>query len=291
MSSWAFFALGAALLTSFNPIVYKRMLRDADPIVVVWGVTLLALPLLSLFTFVFTPQLPGWDWLFVCGVLGSAVLNAVAHLCSTRALKLADASLVTPLLIFSPVFTVLISAVFLGEIPSARGLLGVGLVLIGAYWLNRTSGTGWLTPFKSLALTPGVGLVLLAGWLWAITPLFEKTAIQHTYPESPRFAAFIATMLLTFILTPLVMARGRSAITKLSLHRRDLFLAALIAGVAPVFGYTAFSLGPVGYVTTLFRLSTLMTVIWSFLFLNEHGIAQRLPASFTMVIGAILITT
>ena len=291
MPMWAFLALGAAVLTSFNPILYKRILKDTDPIIVVWGVTLLALPLLGLFTFALTPQLPGWDWLFVFGVLGSAGLNAIAHLASTRALKLADASLVTPLLVFSPVFTVLISALFLHEIPSARGLLGVGLVLVGAYWLNHNSGAGWLTPFKSLALTPGVALVLLAGLLWAITPLFEKTAIQHTYPESPRFVAFIATVLLTFILTPLVMIRGKSATTKLSQHRRDLFLAALIAGVAPVLGYTAFSLGPVGYVTTLFRLSTLMTVIWSFLFLNERGITQRLPGSLVMVIGAILITT
>jgi transporter family protein len=194
-------------------------------------------------------------------------------------------------LIFSPVFTLLISALFLGEIPSARGIVGVGLMLIGAYWLNRNSSAGWLTPFKSLTLTSGVGLVLLAGLFWAITPLFEKTAIRHTYPESPSFAAFIATILLTFILTPLVMRRDKSAITKLSIHRRDLLSAGLIAGVAPVLGYTAFSLGPVGYVTTLFRLSTLMTVIWSYLFLNERGIAQRLPASFVMVIGAILITT
>jgi drug/metabolite transporter (DMT)-like permease len=291
MPTWAFLAIGAAVLTSFNPILYKRILREVDPIIVVWGVTFLALPLLGLFTFVVTLQFPGWDWLFIFGVLGSALLNAVAHLCSTQALKLADASLVTPLLIFSPVFTLLILALFLHEIPSIRGLLGVGLVLIGAYWLNRNSGAGWLTPFKALTLTPGVGLVLLAGLLWAITPLFEKTAIQHTYPESPRFAAFIVTMLLTFILTPVVIRRGKSAITKLSVNRRDLFLAGLIAGVAPVLGYTAFSLGPVGYVTTLFRLSTLMTVVWSFLFLDERGIAQRLPASFVMVVGAILITT
>src|SRR5690242_9343875 len=117
MAIWALLALGAAVLTSLNPILYKRMLRDTDPINVVWGVTLLAVPLLGLFTFIFTPHVPGWDGLFVFGVLGSAVLNTVAHLCSTRALKLADASLVTPLLIFSPVFTLLISALFLGEIP------------------------------------------------------------------------------------------------------------------------------------------------------------------------------
>ncbi|HKY54489.1 MAG TPA: EamA family transporter, partial [Anaerolineales bacterium] len=230
-------------------------------------------------------------WLFVFGVLGSAGLNAAAHLASTRALKLADASLVTPLLIFSPVFTMLISALFLSEIPSMQGLLGMGFVLVGAYWLNHNRGAGWLTPFRSLALTPGVAFVILAGLLWSVTPLFEKIAILHTNPESPRFVAFIVTILLTFVLTPAVLLRGRPAISRLSLHRRELILAGLIAGITPVLGYTALSLGFVGYVTTLFKLSTLMTVIWSFLFLKERGVAQRLPSSLVMVIGAILITT
>lgn len=288
---WAILALSAAVLTSFNPILYKRILKDADPIVVVWGVTLLALPLLGLFTLALTPQLPRVDGLFVLGVLGSAGLNAVAHLASARALKQADVSLVTPLLIFSPVFTVLISAAILGETPTAQGLLGVGLVLLGAYGLNRKSSASWLTPFKSLALTPGVAIVLLAGLLWAITPLLEKTAIVHTSPESPRFAAFVASALLTSVLTPAVLARGRTAIAKLSLHRREWILAGVIAGIAPVLGYTAFSLGLVGYVTTLFKLSTVMTVIWSYVFLKEQGLAQRLPGSLVMVVGAILIAT
>jgi drug/metabolite transporter (DMT)-like permease len=287
---WALLALGAAGLTSFNPILYKRMLRDADAVVVVWAVTLLALPLLGLLTIALTPQFPGLDWFFALGVLGSAGLNAMAHLASTRALKLADASLVTPLLIFSPVFTLLIAIIFLGEIPSARGLLGVGLVLAGAYWLNRQAEAGWVAPFKSLAFKPGVALVLLAGLLWAITPLFEKIAIRHTSPESPRFVAFTATALLTMMLTPVVLIRGNLAIRKLALHRRELLLAGLIAGTAPVLGYTAYSLGYVGYVTTLFKLSTVMTVMWGFLFLKESGLPQRLPGSLVMVAGAILMS-
>ena len=60
---WALFALGAAALTSFNPILYKRILRDAEPLAVVWGVVLLAIPLLALFTFALTPQLPQVDGL------------------------------------------------------------------------------------------------------------------------------------------------------------------------------------------------------------------------------------
>ena len=286
---WAFYALGAAVLASFNPILYKRMLKDADPIIIVWGVTALSLPLLGLVAIETTPQMPRVDWLFIFGLVGSAGLNSVAHLASTRALKLADVSLVTPLLVFSPVFTVLISALILGEVPSSQGLLGVGLVLIGAYWLTRDTETSWGTPFRSLALTPGFLFVLLAGLLWALTPLFEKTAILHTTPESPRFTAFVATTLLVLTLTPAVIAKGKLAIKKLSLHRRELILAGIIAGIAPVFGYTAMSLGFVGYVTTLFKLSTMLTLLWGFLLLKERGLAQRLPASILMVIGAILI--
>ncbi len=285
---WVTLALGAALLTSFNPILYKRILKDTEPLVVVWGVTLLALPLLGLLTLALTPEYPRIDGLFVLSVLGAAGLNVVAHLASTKALKLADVSLVTPLLTFSPVFTVLISAIFLGEIPSVRGVLGVGLVVMGAYWFNR-SGAGWRAPFKSLTLKPGVALVLLAGLLWAITPLFEKTAIRHTAPESPRFVALVVTTILVAMLTPIVAAQGRQAIGRLSLHRREWLLAACIAGSAPVLGYTAFSLGLVGYVSALFRLSAVMTVLWASLFLKEGHLSRRLPGSLIMTTGAILI--
>ena len=286
----ALFALGAAFLTSFNPILYKRMLKDAEPLVVVLGVTLFALPLLALFTLAFTPQLPQVDGLFLLSVVGAGGLNVAAHFASAKALKLEDASLVTPLLTFSPVFTLIIAALFLGERPSARGVLGVGLVVTGAYWLNH-SGASWLAPFKSLTLKPGVALVLLAGLLWAITPLIEKTAILHTTPESPRFVALVVTTLLVVMLSPGVAAQGRQAIGKLWLHRREWLLAACIAGGAPVMGYTAFSLGLVGYVTALFRLSAVMTVVWAALLLKERHLASRLPGSLIMVTGAILIAT
>jgi len=287
---WVILALGAALLTSFNPILYKRILKDADSLVVVWGVTLLALPLLGIFTFVLSPQPPRLNWLFAVSVLGAAGLNAVAHLASTRALKLADVSLVTPLLIFSPVFTVAISAIFLDEIPSAIGILGVILILIGAYWLNHDSNAGWLTPLKTFTFTPSVMLVLMAGLLWAITPLLEKTAILHTSPENPRFTALAVDTVLVAALTPAALARGKIAIAKLFLNGRQFLLAGLIAGIAPVLGYSAFSLGLVGYVVTLFKLSTLFTLLWSFLFLKESKVAQRFPASIVMVVGVVLLT-
>ncbi len=286
---WVVFALATAFLTSFNPILYKRLLGGSGPLIVVWAVIGLALPLLAITTFVLTPALPHVDGLFGAAVLGSALLNALAHFASARSLKLADASLVTPLLTLSPVFTVLISVFLLGEVPDARGLSGVALVLMGAYWLNRGPEADWLMPFKSIALKPGVTLVLLAGLLWAITPIFEKLAIQHTFPENPRFTALVVNGATVIVLTPFALRGGRGAIGSLLQRRRDLWLAALIAGVAPILGYTALSLGLVGYVTTLFRLSAVFTVIWGAWLLGEPGFRQRLPASVLMVAGAILI--
>ncbi len=295
---WALLALAAALLASFNPILYKRMLGpstlpsvagQAGPVVVVWGVIGLALPLLALTTLVLTPVWPRVDGLFVLAVLGSATLNTAAHLANARSLKLADASLVTPLLTFSPVFTLFISAIFLGETPDVLGLIGVVFVLVGAYWLNRGQGSDWLAPFKSISVKPGVALVLLAGLLWAVTPMFEKLAIQRTFPESPRLVALAVNGLLVGLLTPVALRRGRLAILALAHHRREWLLAALIAGIAPALGFTAIGLGLVGYVTTLFRFSAVFTVIWGALLLGEPGLRQRLPASIVMVAGAVLI--
>lgn len=286
---WVILALAAALLTSFNPILYKRMLRDAGLVVVVWGVIGLALPLLAVVTFALTPTLPQIDGLFVLATVGSASLNAIAHLASAQSLKLADASLVTPLLTFSPVFTFIISALLLGEMPEARGLIGVGLVLAGAYWLNRGPGTDWRTPFKSISTKPGVGLALSAGLLWAITPVFEKLAIQHTFPESPQVVALTVNGMLVGLLSPVILWRSRSILNPLTQRRREWLLAALIAGTAPALGYTAVSLGLVGYVTTLFRLSAVFTVLWSGWLLGEAGLRQRLPASIMMGVGAVFI--
>lgn len=288
---WAILALSAALLTSFNPILYKRLLAGSGPVAVVWGVIGLALPLLALTTFVPDPALPRVDGAFFLAVAGSALLNAMAHLASAQSLRLADASLVTPLLTFSPVFTLGISTFFLGEIPDARGMIGVLAVLAGAYRLTRGPDSNWLAPFKAVAFTPGVALVLLAGLLWAITPILEKLAIQHTSPESPRFVALAASGLLVIVLTPFALWGRQVSLGSLVQRRREWLLAALIAGIAPILGYTAFSLGLVGYVTTLFRLSAVFTVMWGAWLLNETGLRQRLPASILMVVGAILIVT
>ena len=61
------------------------------------------------------------------------------------------------------------------------------------------------------------------------------------------------------------------------------------AGTAPLFGFTAIALGLVGYVTALFKLSSILIIVWAWLFLSEEKIQQRLLGTSVMLLGGFLV--
>jgi uncharacterized membrane protein len=72
-------------------------------------------------------------------------------------------------------------------------------------------------------------------------------------------------------------------------HPRAFLAASIISGVAPLFGFTAIALGLVGYVTALFKLSAIFTVLWAGLFLKEKSLHSRLLGVAIMVLGGTLV--
>lgn len=289
MALWFPYALGAALLASFNPIIVKRLLRDTDLTVVAWAGQAFALPLLGLTLVTFFGPLPRVDGMFVVGIAGSAGLNAAAHLAATRAYKDADASLVSPLLAVSPAITLLVSVFTLREILTPLPILGVALIILGAYLLNLRSTRDFAGPLRELLHNRSLLLALFAGLLWGLTPIFEKTAIRHTFPENATAAAFAASLALALTLLPVMLWRARQPFPQIRAQARGFLVLGLIGGIAPLMGYAAFSLGPVGYVSALFKLSAIFTLAWAYWLLRERGLPRRLPGALIMLAGAALI--
>lgn len=288
---WVGYALTAALFTSFLPIISKRLLVHAPVALVAWVPNALSLPILLAATL----ALRGWprvDALFFAGLLASGMLNLIATLASTTALQRADASLATPLLSFNPAFTMLISAFVLGEQPDLRGLLGVLTIVAGAYLFQvEHIRAGLFAPLRALAQQPGVLLAIGASFVWGLTPIFEKVAIQHSFPENPLAVAFATTLLTTAFLLPAVLRSRVRLAEQLQWHWPGFLAASLISGLAPLFGFTAIALGYVGYVTALFKLSAVLTVVWAALLLGEQGLRRRFPAAIVMAVGGLLIAT
>ncbi|HET8853748.1 MAG TPA: EamA family transporter [Ktedonobacteraceae bacterium] len=311
---YALLAMAATVLTSLLPILNKRILRDTRPAVVAWAINACSLPILALGTFlltqcqitpllavlplVCTTHLPQIDRIFLIALLASVVLNWGATLLSTSALAQADASLVSPLLTFNPAFTLLVAWGALGETPGLQQAIGVAVLLFGAYLLDvEEARTGLLTPLRVMLQQPGTVLALLASALWGTTTALEKLAIEHMRPQSGPFVAFVGTILMVVLLTPQALFPSKKTSTPehkrgvsgLRVHPRALFLAGLIAGIAPLFGFTAIALGLVGYVTALFKLSAVFTIVWAWLFLGEGNIHQRMLGTLVMLVGGALI--
>ncbi len=73
------------------------------------------------------------------------------------------------------------------------------------------------------------------------------------------------------------------------MHLRVFLLAVLIAGIAPLFGFTAIALGLVGYVTALFKLSAVLIIVWARILLGEGQVRERLLGALVMVAGGLLV--
>ncbi len=312
----ALLALVATTLTSFLPILNKRLLRDARPALVAWIVNAASLPILLAGTllltqcsvtslhgsipFSCTARLPHVDGIFVAALVASALLNWAATLLSIIALARADASLVSPLLTFNPAFTLLLAWPTLGETPGLHQTIGVALVLFGAYLLEvEEARTGLLAPLRVLLGRPGTLLAIVASALWGATTVLEKLAIEHVTPPSGPLVALLGTFFLVVLLTPGVFRLSQPEKPSptgglwqgLRPHARALTAAIVLAGVAPLFGFTAIALGLVGYVTTLFKLSAIFTILWARVFLGEGQMRSRLLGACVMVIGGVLVDT
>jgi len=307
----ALFALVATVLTSFFPILNKYLLRDMRPAFVAWIINAASLPILALGTLFLTQcsltwqgrlllscrvQIPHVDGIFLVALLASALLNWAATLLSTVALSKAEASLVSPLLTFNPAFTLLIAWLTLHEVPGIRQTLGVSVVLLGAYLLEvEEARIGIVAPLRILLRRPGTLLAILASALWGTTTVFEKLAIDHMTPPSGPAVALLGTMLLVVFLTPgawwtrVPEGAKESRWKGVAFHPYAFSASVLLASIAPLFGFTAIALGLVGYVTTIFKLSAVLTILWAWWFLREGHIKSRLLGASVMLLGGVLV--
>jgi uncharacterized membrane protein len=313
--TWLLFALGTTLLTSFLPICNKLLLRTQTPALVAWKINTFSLPLLTIGTWLFTQcrfnfahtglncttQIPHVDLTFFIALLISAFLNWGATLLSTHALKQADASLVTPLLTFNPAFTAIIAWIALREQPGLRESIGIVMLLFGTYLLDvQNAATNLFEPLRTLVRRPGTLLALAASACWGATTVLEKLAIEHTTPPGGPLVALVSTIITVVLLTPDAwLAWKHSDKTAVAIDQPEshpskaqlspLLVAIVIAGIAPLFGFTAIAQGYVGYVTAIFKLSTVLTLLWARMLLSEGNLRSRLLGTCVMLLGAALI--
>jgi drug/metabolite transporter (DMT)-like permease len=285
---WIVLALAAAVCTALRDVASKHAGRRAGAATVGLGVAAVPAVLLGIIVLAGRPAAPGEG--FWTALLISGGINAIATPLIVVALQRSDLSLVAPLTSLTPLFMLLTGAIVLGERPGPWGALGVGTIVIGAWFLalpaRRQSA---LDPFRALLRDPGARAMLLVAFLYSISATYDKVGTQAS---SPLFWAAAINLVVTLVLGTLVLgARLRTrdrpqaptadAVSALPI----ILLAGLLAAIMAAAQMTALLLTLAAYVIAVKRISTLFGVLLGHSVFHERHVRQRLVGALVMLAG------
>ena len=273
---WVWYSLFFAFASSIGISITKKLTSRMNFLLLILAQGVFLSPFMFLIIFLsggFPNPFPSFYPL----ILIAAILDFFAAIFSMYAIKTSPISLISPISSFNPVFTTIIAFLMLHEILSPTKILGVVIIVLGAYLLNVSElKEGMLLPFKKLFTNRGVLFFLLANLIWAITPIFQKQAIFQTKPVVPLFTSFFEGLVVMAFFIPFVLAKTKNQIPQIKRNWKLLLLLGPVGALAQWAAFTAFSLASLGAVTAIFKLSILFTIIFGGVFFKEERIKERL---------------
>ncbi len=282
-------ALALALGTSFGwaalDALRKRLAAHLTPAALVVGLTFGTLPAFVVWLALGDEaRLTRAYWL-----PGSTAvaLNVGANLLFMRALQVAPLSTTIPMLSFTPAFTVLSSALLLRELPGARALCGVLLVVVSARVLQAAPHAAGRASRAHLR-DDGPRLMLVVAALWSLVSVLDKASLAHA--AAPWHGA-VQCAGVGLAALGLLLARGRAhELGALREVRGTLLAAALVSALALGLQFMAFQLTYVSSVEALKRsLGMLASLVGGRVFFGEPLGARQGAGVAGMIGGVILI--
>jgi drug/metabolite transporter (DMT)-like permease len=206
------------------------------------------------------------------------------------AIRTAALSLTVPLLAFTPVLTILTSALLLGEQISWQGGFGICLVTFGAYVLNADlMNLSFLAPIGALFSNRGSRTMFFVAVLWSITSALGKKGVIIYDPIPFGFILLFGDLVIFALVT---LFRGQTGRARINLRTgmSGLFLlGGLLMAGAEITHVISLSMAPVAYMISVKRLSLVFGVILGRLLFGEHNIRYRLIGASLMVAGVFFI--
>lgn len=290
---WILLSLLAAILWSGREGVMKGAGGVAGPLLLTLGlagVTFLVLAPAALLKGEVVQGGGFWPALVV-----SAGVNSICTLFIARSVVASDLSLVAPLQSFTPVFMLLWAPWVLQEVPSPGGVLGVVVVVAGAYLLAApTSGGGWMAPLHALWEDRGARLMLAVALLFSFSATADKVGVLASGPllwgaamhggMVAILGPFAAWKWLKLRREPRIPSSNRGSPVPW------IMTAGLLNGAMMGVQMTAYTLSLAAYVIAVKRTSILFSILLGRVFFKEMTAGKRLPGAVLMLVGFLLLT-
>ena len=283
---WLGLALAAALFQVLRNTAMKRLGHALDEYINVWGRFTFLLP----FALV-TCWLTGWPTLkpgFYAWCLIFGVCQTLSTLALSKALKLAEISLVTALWKVSLLILLGMAWLTIGETPNLLGLVGVLLSAAGVYLLNiaRAHVSPW-EPLRILVTDRGQRYTLLAAFFYAPSVITLKQAILASNTAAGTLGAYLAASL---VVTPLALTTSSHHFGSIGQHWKEFVALGLFAALTTMSQGKAYTLTLSSYVEAVKQVEILFAMAVGIAWFGE---AQRVRESalgaIVMLLGMVLL--
>lgn len=277
--------LPATFLLGAHDIATKKLLAGTVKEQFLLGVVWSAVGLLSVVALFFSgvPEIKSTFW---GAFIGTALLNILGQLSWYRAFKHEPVSVIAPLRLLIPILVIGTGFVFLREAPSWFGVLGIVVTIVGL-WLLLGIRAGELKNSLAKTITsPGIRWGFVGALSFAVSFPLDKAATVAS--SAPFFVSFLA---LTVGVISIGLARFVGGVTlleqwKVLSARRTLLLADVLFFFAgQLLSVHSLNFAFAAYASSVKRLQSLWSVLFSGAFLKEGETGKKLLATAVMLAG------
>jgi len=284
---WVVFALLSALFLSFADIFKKKVLFKEH--------AMEFSTVLSIFSFIIVLfLLPFVNFDISRNILGLiyvvSVISTAGLLLMNKAIRHLEISEVEPLLNFSPAFLFILAYIYLGERLGASQILGIILLIVGAYVLESDHKLKtFLSPFKKLLASKYLFYVFLVIIMYSFSAIFDKIILTNIDKFSYIFFVF-GFRALNFIVLMIIFYDGIKGI-KHGVNKAGFPIAIIsfLLFFSLMSYYSAISIAFVSLVIPIKRLSTLFSTAVGGELFHDHGLKYKIVACLIMILGAVLV--
>jgi transporter family protein len=283
---WLLYALGSALFAGMTAVLAKIGIKNTD--------SNLATALRTVIVLLFS-----WLMVFVVGsqhTIGAISIGSLTFLilsggatgaswlCYFKALQLGNVNKVTPIDKSSTILTILFAFLFLGETPTAWMGVGIILLAVGTYlMIQRRESEPADVKSRSWLF-----YAVLSAVFAALTSILGKIGIQGI--ES-NLGTAIRTVVVLVMSWGIVLFQKKHVLIK-EVDRKSwifLILSGLATGLSWLCYYRALQEGKASLVVPVDKLSIVVSIAFSRIFLKEKLTGKAFAGLFLIISGTMLL--
>jgi drug/metabolite transporter (DMT)-like permease len=277
------FAVFILLVSASVHALWNLLLKQSTEKYIAMGWQVVISAVLSVCALIFFGLPPRSIWLYA---LLSAALEAVYFILLSFAYSDHDFSLVYPVARgAAPALVVVWSFLFLHEVPSPGGLLGIVLIICGLVVIGVTS---LLQPHVGKPQIRGIAIALLISLIISIYTLIDGFAVEH----SPALLYGLLMFGLTPVLTTPVVVQHFGPDQFIQAFRRQparLILVGILGLIGYLLALYAYSIAPVNYSEAIREVGVVLGALAGWQFLGEKMGKVRVLGAVVIFAGIALI--